>query len=162
MARIYYHNDTVNNISYKPVYIEGSAALDLKIRVPVVLEKGESKLIPTGIKLNLTGDTYAEIFIRSSIALKYGVFLKNSVAIIDQRYKEEIYLNLYNVSKTKCSFNAGDRVAQIIFKNHCKYMDDIKMSCATDVDDDIVVSSDDFDDDLGKIFGNGFGSTGTN
>lgn len=162
MARIYYHYDTINNISYKPVFIEGSAALDLKIRVPVVLEKGESKLVPTGVKLNLTGDAYAEVFIRSSVALKHGVILKNSVAIIDQRYKEEIYLNLYNVSKIKCSFNAGDRLGQLIFKIHSKYMNDIMFSCSTDIDDDIVVCSNGFDDDLEKIFGNGFGSTGLN
>lgn len=63
-----------------------SAGYDIESAVDDVITPGETKLIPTGLKAYMCENEWMGIYIRSSIAVKHGIVLANSVAVIDSDY----------------------------------------------------------------------------
>lgn len=103
-----------------------SAGYDLESAVNVVINPGETKLIPTGIKVYMDENEWLGIYIRSSLAIKYGIILANSVAVIDSDYynnpdnEGQIMMVLRNTSGSPCAIKVGDRIAQGIFHQYYK------------------------------------------
>lgn len=103
-----------------------SAGYDLESAVNVVINPGETKLIPTGIKVYMDENEWLGIYIRSSLAIKYGIILANSVAVIDSDYynnpdnEGQIMMALRNTSGSPCAIKVGDRIAQGIFHQYYK------------------------------------------
>lgn len=101
----------------------GSAGYDFYAPVELNLKKGESLLIPTGIRSKINDCWVLKIYPRSGLGFKHRVQLDNTVGIIDADY--------YNSSneghimiKLSCdahddghtvTVNAGDGFAQGIF-----------------------------------------------
>ena len=106
--------ETVN----KPFYAtNGSAGMDLSacIDEPVVIKKGEIKMISTGIAISLPSNEYvAYIYARSGLACKKGICLANSVGVVDSDYRGEIKCGLINLSNEDFTVNHGDRIAQLV------------------------------------------------
>jgi len=69
-------------------------------------------LIPTGLIFDIPKNHEMKIYIRSSMALKYGVMLANGVAVIDSDYVDPTYVMAYNASDTPITIFDGDRIAQ--------------------------------------------------
>lgn len=123
----------------------GSAGYDFYAPVELNLKKGESLLIPTGIRSKINNGWVLKIYPRSGLGFKHRVQLDNTVGIIDADY--------YNSSneghimiKLSCdahydghsvAVNAGDGFAQGIF----------------------VQFGITFDDDASGVRDGGFGST---
>ena len=64
----------------------GSAGLDLRacIDAPLVLEPGQTALIPTGIAIHIGDPTLAAMILpRSGLGHKHGIVLGNLVGLID-------------------------------------------------------------------------------
>lgn len=107
-----------------------SAGYDIESAVNVVINPGEIKLIPTGLKAYMDENEWLGIYIRSSIAVKYGIILANSVAVIDSDYynnpdnEGHLMLPIRNVSKDVCKIRKGDRIAQGIFHQYYKVDND--------------------------------------
>lgn len=107
-----------------------SAGYDIESAVNVVINPGETKLIPTGIKVYMDENEWLGIYIRSSIAVKYGIVLANSVAVIDSDYynnpdnEGHIMMALRNTSGSPCAIKVGDRIAQGIFHRYYKVDND--------------------------------------
>lgn len=107
-----------------------SAGYDIESAVNVVINPGETKLIPTGIKVYMDENEWLGIYIRSSIAVKYGIVLANSVAVIDLDYynnpdnEGHIMLPIRNVSGMPYTVKKGDRIAQGIFHQYYKVDND--------------------------------------
>ena len=107
-----------------------SAGYDIESAVNVVINPGETKLIPTGIKVYMDENEWLGIYIRSSIAVKYGIVLANSVAVIDSDYynnpdnEGHLMLPIRNVSGMPYTVKKGDRIAQGIFNRYYKVDDD--------------------------------------
>lgn len=103
-----------------------SAGYDIESAVNVVITPGETKLIPTGLKAYMCENKWLGIYIRSSIAVKYGIILANSVAVIDSDYynnpdnEGHIMLPIRNVSGMPYTVKKGDRIAQGIFHRYYK------------------------------------------
>lgn len=101
-----------------------SAGYDIESAVNVVINPGETKLIPTGIKAYMDENEWLGIYIRSSLAIKYGLILANSVAVIDSDYynnqdnEGHILIALRNTSKAVYKIRKGDRIAQGIFHQY--------------------------------------------
>lgn len=95
---------------------EESAGYDIyaDIAEPIVIPVGESKMISTGIAMELPKDCFAGIYARSGLATKRGLRLSNSVAVIDADFRGGIMISLYNDSVTPQTINPQDRVAQMI------------------------------------------------
>lgn len=69
-------------------------------------------LIPTGLIFNIPKNTVMKIYARSGLALKEGLGLANSVAVIDSDYVDETYVMVFNASDNVVTVLDGDRVAQ--------------------------------------------------
>lgn len=100
---------------------KASAGYDFVSPIAFVLKPGESKVIPTGIKVMMNTDEFLGIYIRSSLGFKYNLRMCNQVGIIDADYynNEEneghIFVKIKNEGEKEVSINAGDRIVQGIF-----------------------------------------------
>lgn len=98
---------------------EGSAGMDLRAAIPhdkpEVLEPGEYRLIPCGIKIALPPGYEAQVRSRSGLALKHGIVMHHGVGTIDADYRGEVGAVLANRHKWQnFVIRRGDRIAQLI------------------------------------------------
>ena len=95
----------------------GDACYDLySIDKDFEIASNERVLISTGIKIQLPMGYEAVVRSRSGNAFKRGLFVLNSPATIDSRYRGEIKVILYNSDKQSHIIKKGDRIAQIGFR----------------------------------------------
>ncbi len=83
----------------------------------IKIKSGETKIIPTGISLELEQDNLPAvllIYARSSVATKLGLAPANCVGVVDSDYRGEIKVALYNHSQNNQIINHGDRIAQLV------------------------------------------------
>ncbi len=100
-----------------PKYMsEQAAGLDLYAAVdePIVLAKGEIKLVPTGLKIALPDSYEAQIRPRSGLAFKHGISLVNTPGTIDADYRGEIKIIMINFGDSDFVINRGERIAQMV------------------------------------------------
>lgn len=100
-----------------PAYAtEGSAGLDLRADLgePLVLEPGERRLVPTGLRLELPSGYEGQVRVRSGLALKHGIGLVNAPGTIDADYRGEVRVILVNWSKEPFTVEPGMRIAQLV------------------------------------------------
>lgn len=111
-----------------------SAGYDFKTLERVEILPGETKVIPTGVKAEMEKDDVLLIVPRSSVGIKKGVVLANTVGVIDADYFENpkndghILLALKNTSDRTAVFEKGERVAQGIFVKYGIVADDTAVS----------------------------------
>lgn len=113
----------------------GSAGMDLHANVEneVVIEKGKTKLIKTGIKISIPEDYEVQVRARSGLALKYGITLLNSPGTIDSDYRGEINVILINLGENDYKIKRGERIAQIVVNK----IERINFELVTKLDDTI-------------------------
>lgn len=97
---------------------EGDAGMDLYSVVDEIIEPLSWKLIPTGLACELPHGTEGQVRSKSGIALKNGVFVLNTPGTVDENYRGEIGVILYNLN-TKSPFviNKGQKIAQYVIAN---------------------------------------------
>ena len=94
----------------------GDAGADLfSIEETVIKARGRA-LIKTGIALELQEFTEAQIRSRSGLALKQGIFVLNSPGTIDEGYRGEIGVILYNSTDEDFIVNKHMKIAQMVIK----------------------------------------------
>ena len=93
---------------------EEDAGMDLHSVEPVVIPPGETKLVATGLAIELPPGYEAQIRPRSGLALKYGITLPNSPATIDPGYRGELRVILHNHGRESFEIQPGERIAQMI------------------------------------------------
>lgn len=101
----------------------GSAGYDFYAPLDVTVKKGESVLIPTGIRAKMEDGWVLQIFPRSGLGFKHRIQLDNTVGIIDADYYGSsneghimIKLSCDAHEEGHCvSLSAGDGFAQGIF-----------------------------------------------
>ena len=71
-----------------------------------------SNLVHTGIRIALPPDWVMLLDTRSSIGMKTGLRLSNSLGVIDEDYRGEIGVLYDNLSDSDYKIKAGDRIAQ--------------------------------------------------
>lgn len=107
-----------------------SAGYDLKSIESYILKPNERHVFKTGLKACMEDDEVLYIFIRSSMAIKKGIRLSNSVGVIDADYYSNpdndghIMVSLYNFSDNEVEIKKGDRIAQAIFMKYLLVDDD--------------------------------------
>jgi dUTP pyrophosphatase len=128
-----------------PAYAHpGDAGLDLFAVVAVEIEPGESKLVGTGIAIELPPNAEAQVRPRSGLALKHAVTVLNTPGTIDRGYRGEVGVILINHGRSRFDVRPGMKIAQLVIA-----------SCLT-------VAVEETDDLDGSARGqDGFGSTGT-
>ncbi|MBQ8850702.1 MAG: dUTP diphosphatase [Clostridia bacterium] len=81
----------------------------------VTIGAGETKLIHTGIAMEIPEGLVGLIYARSGLASKRGLAPANKVGVIDSDYRGEIMVALHNHSAVAQTIADGERIAQIVF-----------------------------------------------
>ncbi|MFD1383410.1 dUTP diphosphatase [Rhodanobacter aciditrophus] len=101
-----------------PAYAtEGSAGLDLRacLDEAVVLEPGQTTLLPTGLSIYIEDPNLAATILpRSGLGHKHGIVLGNLVGLIDSDYQGELMVSCWNRGQTAFTIEPGERVAQLV------------------------------------------------
>ena len=109
------------NTDMTPIdYIEGKSDwIDLRAAADVTLKKGEFKLIPLGVAMELPKRYEAHIVPRSSTFKNYGIIQTNGVGIIDESYCGDDDQWMMPVYATRdVVIHKNDRICQFrIYKN---------------------------------------------
>ena len=98
--------------TYGTEYSAGADLYNLRGRDEIIAA-GETKLIHTGIALEIPEGYVGLIFARSGLATKRGLAPANKVGVIDSDYRGEIMVALHNHSSSEQKVEGGERVAQI-------------------------------------------------
>ncbi len=95
----------------------GAAGADVYafIDEPITLHPGETKLIPTGIFIEIPGGYEAQIRPRSGLALKHGITLLNTPGTIDSDYRGEVKIIITNLGQESFVIENEMRIAQMVF-----------------------------------------------
>ena len=109
----------LSNQEYFPKYqTQGSAGIDLRacIEEPVVVQAGETKLLPTGIAINLDNSSLAAMILpRSGLGHKHGIVLGNLVGLIDSDYQGQLMVSVWNRSEVASyEIQPLERIAQLV------------------------------------------------
>lgn len=124
---------------------KGSAGYDICSPLSFELKPNEEIMIFTDVKAYMQMDEVLKLYVRSSMGMK-GLFLKNTVGIIDSTYYSNksndgnIGMKLVNKGDYIIKINSGERIAQGVFVK-------------------FLTVDGDSDDDLEERIG-GYGSTG--
>ena len=92
--------------------------MDLHSVEEVLLLAGETRLIATGLAIELPPGYEAQIRPRSGLALKHSITLPNSPATIDPGYRGELKVILLNLGQNAFEIHQGDRIAQMVIARY--------------------------------------------
>ena len=95
----------------------GSAGLDLRacLDAPLVLEPGQSALIPTGLSIHIGDPGLAAMLLpRSGLGHKHGIVLGNGTGLIDADYQGPLMISVWNRGREAFTMQPGDRIAQLV------------------------------------------------
>lgn len=84
----------------------------------ITVAPGETRLIHTGIALEIPQGYVGLIYARSGLSTKRGLAPANKVGVIDCDYRGEIMVALYNQSGKEQTVAPFERVAQIVFTQY--------------------------------------------
>lgn len=99
-----------------------AAGMDLAANIfeEISIKPGEYKLIPCGVKLEMSPGYEAQLRPRSGLAARHGITLLNSPGTIDADYRGEIKAILINHGQKEFKLKRGDRIAQLVFSKVCR------------------------------------------
>lgn len=101
-----------------PTYAtQGSAGLDLRacLDAAIVLNPGETQLIPTGLAMHIDNPGLAAMILpRSGLGHKHGIVLGNLVGLIDSDYQGQIMVSMWNRGSTPFTVEPMERIAQLV------------------------------------------------
>lgn len=108
--RIKYFTDKIEKLTY----IDGKSDwIDLRAAEDVELKKGEFKLIPLGVAMELPKGYEAHVVPRSSTFKNYGIIQTNHQGVIDSSYcgdNDQWFMPAYALRDTHIQVN--DRICQ--------------------------------------------------
>lgn len=102
----------------------GSACLDLFCREDTLVHSvhhppvghNPVAMIPLNIKIqSLVPYLFSQLFCRSSLPVKKGLIVANSVGIIDNDFNDEVKLLVFNLSDDVVTIKRGEKIAQLLF-----------------------------------------------
>lgn len=91
---------------------EFAAGYDLYSSQRAIIQSGKRSMVSTGISVELPKGHFARISPRSGLAVKNGIDVM--AGVIDEDYRGELKVVLYNTDKNDFMINIGDRIAQLI------------------------------------------------
>jgi len=107
---------------------EGDAGMDLYSIQNDTIAPLSWKLIPTGLACELPSGTEGQVRSKSGIALKNGVFVLNTPGTVDENYRGEIGVILYNLNTTTpFEVKKGQKIAQYVI-NQVEYVETVEIA----------------------------------
>lgn len=81
----------------------------------ISIAPGETRLVHTGIAMEIPEGLVGLVYARSGLASKRGLAPANKVGVIDSDYRGEIMVALHNHGDKAQTVADGERIAQIVF-----------------------------------------------
>ena len=94
----------------------GDAGLDLCSAVDLDIPPGETRLVGTGLAIDLPPGTEAQVHPRSGLALKHRVTVLNTPGTIDEGCRGEVGVILINHGHAVFEVRRGMKVAQLVIQ----------------------------------------------
>jgi dUTP pyrophosphatase len=94
----------------------GSAGLDLRacLDEPLLIEPGQTRLIPTGLSIHIADPGLAAMILpRSGLGHKHGIVLGNLVGLISD-YQGPLMVSCWNRSAVSYTVQPMERLAQLV------------------------------------------------
>jgi dUTP pyrophosphatase len=91
--------------------------MDLRacITEALVLEPGQTELLPTGMAIHVADPGLCAMLLpRSGLGHKHGVVLGNLVGLIDSDYQGQLMVSCWNRGNTSFTIEPGERIAQMV------------------------------------------------
>ena len=86
----------------------------------ISFEPGETKLIKTGLSLEIPEGYAGLIYARSGLATKRGLAPANKVGVVDSDYRGEVMVSLHNHTNEVKEIEAYERIAQLVITPYLK------------------------------------------
>ena len=122
--KIKYFNDKLEKLQY----IDGKSDwIDLRSAEDIDLKKGDFKLVPLGIAMEIPEGYEAHVVPRSSTFKNFGVIQANSMGVIDHSYcgdNDQWFMPVIAMRDTHISFN--DRICQFRIMENQPHIDFIE------------------------------------
>ena len=93
-----------------------SAGFDLSTPVDFAIGPGRQQLISMGFRMEIKPGYEVQIRSRSSVPFKYMCMISNGIGTIDEDFRAEIEVMLFNYGKDTMYFNRGEKIAQMVIK----------------------------------------------
>ena len=100
--------------TYGSEYAAGADLYALTNGETVSFSPGETKMIHTGLAVEIPVGYAGLVYARSGIATKRGLAPANKVGVIDSDYRGEVMVSLHNHSNTEQEISDGERIAQLV------------------------------------------------
>ena len=110
----------INEDAIIPDYAhEGDAGMDIYSVEDVIIEPMDWKKVNTGLIMELPKGTEGQVRTKSGIAFNNGVFVLNTPGTVDENYRGEVGVILYNLNKTPFVIKKGQKIAQLVINEVC-------------------------------------------
>ena len=80
----------------------------------LIIQPNETKLVRTGLAMEIPEGFAGLIYARSGLATKRGLAPANKVGVVDADYRGEIMVALHNHSSMPQTVAVGERIAQLV------------------------------------------------
>ncbi len=100
--------------TYGSEYAAGADLYALTNGETIKFNPNETKLIHTGIAVEVPEGYAGLIYARSGIATKRGLAPANKVGVVDSDYRGEVMVSLHNHSDIEQEISDGERIAQFV------------------------------------------------
>ncbi len=109
-------NDSMSDIPLPEYQTGGAAGMDIRagIEDSLVIPKGGFAAIPTNLQVEIPAGYEIQVRPRSGLAFKNGIGVLNAPGTIDEDYRGEIKVILFNFGQEDFEIKRGDRIAQLI------------------------------------------------
>lgn len=98
-----------------PMYgSEYAAGADLYAVEEETVGAGETRMIHTGLAVEIPQGYAGLVYARSGMAMKRGLAPANKVGVIDADYRGEVMVALHNHGRETQTVEAGERIAQLV------------------------------------------------
>lgn len=119
-----------SNINLPKRMTHHAAGYDIEAATDVEFAPGEIILVPTGLKAYMQNDEVLYLYSRSSLPMKKGLILTNSVGVIDADYYNNpnndghLLIQMKNTGDQPAAIKKGERIAQAVFAKYLLAGDD--------------------------------------
>ena len=112
-TEVYLKWSKLSNLGFSPLRVsEGSAGLDLFASKPCLIKARDKNIVNTDIQIAMPHGTYGRIAPRSGLAINYHIDVAGGV--IDEDYRGEIKVIIFNHSCVDFEIKRGQRIAQLV------------------------------------------------
>lgn len=110
--------ERIRDDAYFPVQAHKTdSGYDIRIPDGLHLRPNELKLVEMGIRLEIPPGYECQVRSRSGMPVKHGVMFALGVGTIDQDYRGEVKVPLWNFGEKRVTLPRGTGVAQLVFKS---------------------------------------------